>query len=139
MLSFALPSAGFISTGTKRFGNMSESTKTTPNRTNTRSDEHLDMLWSKKAIQEELRAIGRLHGDNPHRPDSEFWKSLIRMASVLKGSGRAHFTPSRVRTAVLRQAPSTLKTKGNRERDIEYLFGRAMNQARPRYRIKGVK
>jgi hypothetical protein len=139
MLSFALPSAGFISTGTKRFGNVNERTKITPNRTNTRSDEHLDMAWSKKAIQEELRAIGRLHGDNPHRPDSEFWKCLIRMASVLKGSGRAHYSPSRVRTAVLSYAPANLATKGNREKDLGYLFGRAMNQARPRYRIKGVK
>jgi hypothetical protein len=106
---------------------------------NTRSDTHLDMLWSKSAIRAELAAIGRLHGDNPHRPDSEFWKCLIRIASVIKGSGRAHFSPSRVRTAVLRYAPSSLKTKGNHEKDLEYLFGRAMNQARPRFRIKGVK
>ena len=112
---------------------------TAVNPTNTRSDEHLDMLWSKKAIQSELAAIGRLHGDNPHRPDSEFWKCLIRIASILKGSGRAHYSPARVRTAVLSYAPSTLKTKGNRQKDLEYLFGRAMNQARPRYRIKGVK
>jgi len=112
--------------------------RTADKTTNTRSDEHLDMLWSKKAIQSELAVIGRLHGDNPHRPDSEFWKCLVRMASVLKGSGRAHYSPSRVRTAVLSYAPSTLKTKGSREKDLEYLFGRAMNQARPRFRIKGV-
>lgn len=103
------------------------------------SDEQRDRQWAIAAVQRELEAISRLHGDNPHRPDSEFWKSLIRIASVLKGSGRAHIPPARVKTAVLREAPHNLKTKGNRERDLEYLFGRAMNQARPRYRIKGVK
>lgn len=103
------------------------------------SDELRDRQWSITAVQRELEAIGRLHGDNPHRPDSEFWACLIRIASVLKGSGRAHIPPARVKAAILRDAPRQLKTKGNRDKDLEYLFSRAMNQARPRYRIKGVK
>ncbi|MCB8946162.1 MAG: hypothetical protein H6658_20650 [Ardenticatenaceae bacterium] len=103
--------------------------------TNGRSDK----AWAETAVKQELEAIGRLHGDNPHRPDSEFWACLLRIASVVKGSGRQHIAPARVRTAVLQYAPDTLKTKGNRQKDIEYLFGRAMNQARPRYRIKAAK
>jgi hypothetical protein len=103
------------------------------------NDSQLDRLWAETAVKRELEAIDRLHGDNPHLPDSEFWACLIRIASVLKGSGRQHIAPDRVRTAILRYAPASLKTKGNREKDITYLFGRAMNAARPRYRIKGVK
>jgi len=100
------------------------------------SDEKRDRQWAITAVQRELEAIGKLHGDNPHRPDSEFWKCLIRIASVLKGSGRDSIPPARVKAAILRESPTSLRTKGNREKDIEYLFGRAMNQANPRYRIK---
>lgn len=110
--------------------------RTAVNDANGRSNGENDRKWAETAVKRELEAIGRLHGDNPHLPDSEFWACLIRIASVIKGSGRPFIAPSRARTAVLRYAPQSLKTKGNREKDIEYLFGRAMNQARPRYRIK---
>jgi hypothetical protein len=103
------------------------------------NDSQQDRLWAETAVKRELEAIGRLHGDNPHRSDSEFWACLIRIASVIKGSGRQHVAPDRVRVALHRYAPGSLKTKGNREKDIDYLFGRAMNRARPRYRIKGAK
>ena len=112
--------------------------KTAVNDAKPESDGRLDRKWAETAVRRELEAIGRCHGDNPHRPDSEFWASLIKIASVLKGSGRQHIAPSRVRTAVLEYAPMSLRTKGNREKDINYLFGRAMNQARPRYRSRGV-
>ena len=98
--------------------------------------QQMDYLWARAAIISELEAIGRCQGDNPHRPDSEFWACLIKIASVLKGSGRQHIPVDKVRTAVLQYAPLTLKTKGDRIKDISYLFGRAMNQAMPRYRIK---
>ena len=96
-----------------------------------------DMKWAETAVKRELEAIEqRTGGENPHAPDSEFWKCLIRIASVLKGSGRQHIAPERVRVAIHRCAPISLKTKGNREKDIDYLFGRAMNQEHPRYRIR---
>lgn len=94
-----------------------------------------DALWAMKAIKEELANIAQCHGDNPHRPDSEWWKSVIRIASILKGSGKAHYNPSRVLSAIHQNSPSTLRTKGDRNKDIDYLFGRAFNAARPRYRL----
>ena len=98
-----------------------------------------DKQWAVTAVKRELEAIERTGDENPHRPDSEFWACLIRIASVLKGSGRKHIDPNRVRVAIHRYAPMSLRTKGNREKDLDYLFGRAMNQAHPRYRIKGVR
>lgn len=98
-------------------------------------DEH-DALWAKKAIGDELRKIAACHGDNPHRADSEWWKSVIRIASVLKGTGKAHYNPSSILAEIQRLSPATLRTKGNRERDIDYLWSRAFNRATPRYRAQ---
>ncbi len=103
------------------------------------SDDELDKKWGETAVKRELEAITAVVGDNPHHPDSEFWKSLVKIASVIKGSGRRHITPERIRTAVHSYAPPSLKTKGNRETNLDYLFGRAMNQAHPRYRIKSAR
>lgn len=102
------------------------------------SDGERDRKWAITAVQSELEAIGRVGDDNPYLPDSEFWACLIRIASILKGSGRQHLPLSRVKAAIHRETPH-LRFKGNRENQINYLFGRAMNQAHPRYRIKGVK
>ena len=110
--------------------------RTAVNDENGRSSDVSDRKWAETAVRRELEAIGRLHGDNPHRPDSEFWACLIRIASVVKGSGRQHIAPAQVRSAILANAPLSLKTKGKREKDLTYLFGRAMNAARPRYRIR---
>ena len=97
---------------------------------NGRSDE----TWAKTAIEREIAAIAAMNGDNPHRPDSQFWASLIRIASVLKGSGWKRIDPGWARNQILATAPADLLTKGDRAKDIAYLFGRAMNRATPRYR-----
>lgn len=89
--------------------------------------------WAQKAIQSELKAISGIHGENPHKPSSEYWKCLVRLASVLKGAGKSHFQPSQVLTAVLRETPSDMHFKGNREKDIAYLFSRAYKLAHPRF------
>lgn len=96
-----------------------------------------DKQWSQTAVRGELRNISACHGDNPHRPDSEWWKCVIRLASVLKGSGKQYFTPSNVLIDILHESPY-LCTKGENAKIIPYLWGRAMNQANPRYRIKSL-
>lgn len=95
-----------------------------------------DREWARTAIYGELQSIASIHDDNPHKPDSDYWKSLIRIASILKGSGKRYIQPSQVLAAVLRETSPTLRYKGNKEKDITYLFGRAMNRANPRYRIR---
>jgi hypothetical protein len=103
------------------------------------SDER-DRLWAEAAIREELKKVGRCAGDNAHRPDSEFWKCIIRIASVVKGSGRAYVSPDAIRAAVIDHAPPSLRVKGNsKEAGITYLWGRAYNKAYPRYRVRSLE
>lgn len=95
----------------------------------------LDRLWAEKAIEQELDKIMGLHGDKPHKPDSEYWKCLCRIAGAVKGSGKAHFRPSDVLVQLLRVSPLDMAWKlASREKDITYLWGRAMNRAPARYR-----
>lgn len=95
----------------------------------------LDRLWAEKAIEQELDKIMGLHGDKPHKPDSKYWKCLCRIAGAVKGSGKAHYRPSDVLTELLRFSPQDMAWKlASREKDITYLWGRAMNRAPARYR-----
>lgn len=98
------------------------------------TDDERDREWAITAISGEIQNISQIYGENPHKPDSDYWKALIRIASVLKGSGKRHIQPGRVLTAVIRSTSPTLRYKGDLTRDVTYLFGRAMNRATPRYR-----
>lgn len=98
------------------------------------TEQERDALWAKQAINAELARIATCHDDNPHRPDSEYWKALIRIASIVKGTGKPHFQPTRIVSEIHRQSPSSLRLKGNRQKDIDYLWSRAFNAAKPRYR-----
>lgn len=95
----------------------------------------LDRKWAETAVEGELDRIIGLHGDHPHKPDSEYWKCLLRIAGVVKGAGKATIRPSEILVKLLRFTPHDMKWKlANRERDITYLWGRAMNRAPARYR-----
>ncbi len=97
----------------------------------------LDRAWADRAIYDELGKLITFAGTNPHKPDSEYWKSLCRIAGAVKGAGKLYFRPSEVLTLVLKFSPDDMKWKlANRERDIVYLWGRAMNLSTPRYRGK---
>lgn len=95
----------------------------------------LDRKWAETAVEGELDRIIGLIGDHPHKPDSEYWKCVLRIAGVVKGSGKAHLRPSEILVKLLRFTPHDMKWKlANREKDITYLWGRAMNRAPARYR-----
>lgn len=94
-----------------------------------------DKKWAETAVSRELELIAKCAEENAHKPNSEWWKSVFRIASVLKGSGKSHIPPSRIRAALHRYTPAWVHFKPSRERGIDYLFGRAMNKASPRYRI----
>lgn len=94
-----------------------------------------DRKWAETAISRELGMIARCGEENAHKPDSEWWKSVFRIASVLKGAGRRSIAPERVRVALHRVTPQWVKFKPSREKGIDYLFGRAMNKANQRFRV----
>jgi len=98
-----------------------------------------DKQWAVAAIRGELDQIARCADESAHKPNSEWWRSVVRIASILKGSGKAHIAPGRVRAAIHRETPPHVFFKGQREKTIDYLFGRAMNRAHPRYRIKEIE
>lgn len=93
-----------------------------------------DRQWAETAVNRELDAIAKLGEERANKPNSQWWASVFRIASVLKGSGKAHISPAGVRDAIHRATPPHVYFKPDRERGIDYLFGRAMNRARPRYR-----
>lgn len=95
---------------------------------------HPDKQWAETAVNRELDVIAKLGEERANKPDSKWWKSVIRIASVVKGSGKAHMAPGRVREAIHRATPHHVYFKPDRDRGIDYLFGRAMNRASPRYR-----
>lgn len=95
----------------------------------------LDKLWAETAVEQEMDRIIGLHGDNPHKPDSQYWACLCRIAGAVKGSGKAAIRPSDILTQLLRFSPPDMKWKlSSREKDVTYLWGRAMNRAPARYR-----
>jgi hypothetical protein len=93
-----------------------------------------DRAWADAAIRAELQAISRCLADNPYRPDSQWWKSVFRIASVIKGSGRRAYNPTDTLALIEANTPPDLRVKGDREHQIGYLWGRAYNRAAPRYR-----
>jgi len=95
----------------------------------------LDRAWSQTAIRDELEALGRAYGDNPHIPGSQIFSCFLRIGSIIKGSGKGHFSSVQVVSAILNSLPLNIRTKGRREHDIKYLFYRALKYSKPRYRI----
>lgn len=93
--------------------------------------------WVDAAIDRELSRIMGLAGDNPHKPDSEMWKSFCRLAGVVRGEGRPFVRPSDILAKIIRFAPQDCKWKlASREKDITYLWARAMNSTPPRFRSR---
>ena len=99
------------------------------------NDSERDRQWAVTAVTNELDNIARCTAENAHKPGSEWWACVLRIASVIKGSGRQHISPEDVRIALHGRTPSCVGFKPSREKGIDYLFHRAMNWARPRYRI----
>lgn len=101
----------------------------------TLSPDELDRLWAESAIEREFDRIVKLHDDNPHKQDSEWFKSVCRLAGIVKGSGRRYIQPSAVLVDLQKLSPR-LKTKQPKDKTINYLWGRAYRLATPRYREK---
>lgn len=95
-----------------------------------------DKQWTIAAIDREIDAIRRCGAESAHNPNSEWWRSVIRIASVAKGSGRRYVVPENIRRILQRETPQWVRFKRGRVKGIDYLWGRAMNRAYPRYRLK---
>lgn len=94
-----------------------------------------DRLWASAAIDAEIEAIRRCGKESANNPNSDWWRSVIRIASVMKGSGRHYIAPEHIRQRLHLHTPRHIRFKSGREKGINYLWGRAMNKAYPRYRV----
>lgn len=91
-----------------------------------------DALWAAAALQGELAALANLPSDeNVNKDDSIFYASLVRIAAVVKGSGRTSIPPGEALAAV-QDACSMYPWLEPKE--IARQWRNAYNYADPRYR-----
>lgn len=91
-----------------------------------------DHLWATAALQGELEKLASLpEGENINKADSAFYASLVKVAAIIKGSGRAYVSPSEALEAVKDACNSYPWLK---EKEIERQWKNAYNFADPRYR-----
>lgn len=51
--------------------------------------------WTHGAISDEIVKLGNLPEENINKPGSEFYKCLVRIASIVRGAGRPFMEPAR--------------------------------------------
>ena len=91
-----------------------------------------DLLWAQAALDGEIEKLATLSDDeNINKADSAFFASLVKIAAVVKGSGREHLGPNVVLEAIKDACSSYPWLK---EREIERQWKNAYNYADPRYR-----
>ena len=91
-----------------------------------------DQLWTQAAVQGELDKIANLPEDeNINKADSTFFAALVKIAAVIKGSGRDCVSPQEVLGAIKDACASYPELK---EKEIERQWRNAYKFANPRYR-----
>lgn len=91
-----------------------------------------DQLWAQAALAGELEKLANLpEGENVNKADSPFFASLVKIAAVIKGSGREHVSASEALVAILDACSSYNWLK---EKEIERQWRNAYNFADPRFR-----
>lgn len=91
----------------------------------------LDRGWTLAAIEAELDCIASMPDHKVNKSGSSFSVSLIKLASVIKGTGSPHVKPSRV----LDQVKYTCRVyPWLAGREIDRQWKRALQRAVPRYR-----
>lgn len=89
----------------------------------------LDRMWAETAMQLELKKLGNLPDENINKPGSTFSICLLKLASIVKGSGSSHFFQNEVLQMIIKAAPSYIK-----EKEITRQWNRAYKVAKPRFR-----
>jgi len=91
-----------------------------------------DQLWTTAALQGELDKLAHLpEGENVNKADSSFYASLVKIAAIIKGSGRMYATPGDTLIAVKQACQQYPWLK---EKEVERQWRNAYNFAEPRYR-----
>lgn len=90
--------------------------------------EDLDRQWAAAAIDAELKVLASLPDENINKPGSTFSVCLLKIASVLKGSGRSHFSTVETVDRIKAACPDI------REKEVERQWRRAYDKAQPRLR-----
>lgn len=92
-----------------------------------------DRLWSDAAIENELTVLGSLPDESINRPGSTFSVALLKLASVVKGTGADHISPITLLEEI-KYACRVYPWMSGKE--IDRQWKRAMKKAHPRYRIE---
>lgn len=91
-----------------------------------------DQLWMTAALQGELDKLAQLpEGENINKADSSFYASLVKIAAILKGTGRMYAGPSETLDAI---KTACQVYPWLQEKEIERQWRNAYNFAEPRYR-----
>lgn len=95
-------------------------------------DESNEAKWVETAVAGELVKLGNLPlGENIHRPGSTFFTVLLKLAAIVKGSGKAYLTPEQALQRVLAACQGQPWLK---EKEIRRQWVNACKLANPRYR-----
>jgi hypothetical protein len=98
--------------------------------------EAADRAWAIAAFEQELKALARLpEGENINKPDSLFWVSLVKLASIVKGSGRGHIS-LREALGKIEQACGYGRAADITQPEIARQWRNALHKSQPRYRAE---
>lgn len=103
-------------------------------RTSDPDSSDLDRMWSEAGIEKELKKLANLPEENINKPGSVFSICLLKIASIVKGSGADHFYSSEALEMIKKACPPDIKPK-----EIERQWKRAMKVAEPRHRQPGAR
>lgn len=91
-----------------------------------------DERWVQAALAGELEKLAHLpDGENINRADSQFFIALLKIAALVKGTGRTYLSPQQVLLDIKQICGQYPFLK---EKELERQWQNAYNRANPRYR-----
>lgn len=100
-------------------------------RTSPQAQRDPDLAWSDRAIEGELAQLANLPEQNINKPGSVFSICLLKLASIVKGSGAKHYTADRVRLMIHAACAGAPHIE---PKEIDRQWRRALKTATARYR-----
>lgn len=94
-------------------------------------ESRLDFQWSTAAIEGELKTIRQRPHDGINQRDSVFWVSLVKIASIIAGSGKQHFTADQTLQLIITACRDQTWIT---EREIKRQWRNAQRDIKPRFR-----
>ena len=100
------------------------------------TDSDMDAIWSEKAIELEEAAIRSMPDTNLMKSDSPLFISMLKMCSVIKGSGKRTKSLDEIYFLIVGIAREGVNNRlsGLGEKEIMRQLKNAYNISKPRYR-----